>query len=117
MFFSENHNIYRRKVCVLGKTVVDNLFGNRDPVGKTIKIKNVSFHVLGVMKEKGASGWRNPDDQVFIPYSTAMKRIFGNEFLSSISVQANSDKELDEAEAEVTEIIRKQHKIPSNKEP
>ncbi len=117
MFFSENHIIYRRKVCVLGKTVVDNLFGNRDPVGKTVKIKNVSFHVLGVMKEKGASGWRNPDDQVFIPYSTAMKRIFGNEFLSSISVQANSDKELDEAEAEVTEIIRKQHKIPSNKEP
>lgn len=117
MFFSENHIIYRRCVCVLGKTVVDNLFGNRDPVGKTVKIKNVSFHVLGVMKEKGASGWRNPDDQVFIPYSTAMKRVFGNEFLSSISVQANSDKELDEAEAEVTEIIRKQHKIPSNKEP
>ena len=117
MFFTENHIIYRRRVCVLGKTVVDNLFGNRDPVGKTVKIKNVSFHVLGVMKEKGASGWRNPDDQVFIPYSTAMKRVFGNEFLSSISVQANSDKELDEAEAEVTEIIRKQHKIPSNKEP
>lgn len=117
MFFSENHIIYRQRVCVLGKTVVDNLFGNRDPVGKTVKIKNVSFHVLGVMKEKGASGWRNPDDQVFIPYSTAMKRVFGNEFLSSISVQANSDKELDKAEAEVTEIIRKQHKIPSNKEP
>ncbi|RKU30811.1 multidrug ABC transporter substrate-binding protein [Candidatus Poribacteria bacterium] len=117
MFFTENHIIYRQRVCVLGKTVVDNLFGNRDPVGKTVKIKNVSFHVLGVMKEKGASGWRNPDDQVFIPYSTAMKRVFGNEFLSSISVQANSDKQLDEAEAEVTEIIRKQHKIPSNKEP
>ena len=117
MFFTENHIIYRQRVCVLGKTVVDNLFGNRDPVGKTVKIKNVSFHVLGVMKEKGASGWRNPDDQVFIPYSTAMKRVFGNEFLSSISVQANSDKDLDEAEAEVTEIIRKQHKIPANKEP
>ncbi len=117
MFFTENHIIYRQRVCVLGKTVVDNLFGNRDPVGKTVKIKNVSFHVLGVMKEKGASGWRNPDDQVFIPYSTAMKRVFGNEFLSSISVQANSDKELETAEAEVMEIIRKQHKIPANKEP
>lgn len=117
MFFTENHITYRQRVCVLGKTVVDNLFGTRDPVGKTVKIKNVSFHVLGVMKEKGASGWRNPDDQVFIPYSTAMKRVFGNEFLSSISVQANSDKELASAEAEVTEIIRKQHKIPSNKEP
>lgn len=117
MFFSENHIIYRQRVCVLGKTVVDNLFGNREPVGKTVKIKNVSFHVLGVMKEKGASGWRNPDDQVFIPYSTAMKRVFGNEYLSSISVQANSDKQLEDAEAEVTEIIRKQHKIPANKEP
>ncbi|MCG9126673.1 ABC transporter permease [Candidatus Poribacteria bacterium] len=117
MFFTENHIIYRERVCVLGKTVVDTLFGNRDPVGKTVKIKNVSFHVLGVMKEKGASGWRNPDDQVFIPYSTAMKRVFGNEFLSSISVQANSDKDLEDAEAEVTEIIRKQHKIPANKEP
>ena len=75
-----------------------------------------SFHVVGVMKEKGASGWRNPDDQVFIPYTTAMKRVFGEEYLSSISIQANSDKLIEAAETEVTELLRKQHEIPINKE-
>ena len=115
-FFSENDIRYKKTVCVLGKTVVDNLFNNRDPVGQKVKIKNIGFHVLGVMKEKGASGWRNPDDQVFIPYTTAMKRVFGNEYLSSISIQAKSDKQLEAAETEVTELLRKQHKIPINKE-
>jgi putative ABC transport system permease protein len=68
------------------------------------------------MKEKGASGWRNPDDQVFIPYSTAMKRVFGEEYLSSISIQANNDNLISAAETEVTELLRKQHKIAPNKE-
>lgn len=116
-FFTDSHIRYRERVCVLGKTVVDTLFGETiDPVGKTVKIKNVGFHVLGVMKEKGASGWRNPDDQVFIPYSTAMKRVFGNDYLSSISIQANNDKLIAAAETEVTELLRKQHKIAPNKE-
>lgn len=115
-FFSENDIIYRSRVCVLGKTVVDNLFDQRDPIGKTVKIRNIGFHVLGVMKEKGASGWRNPDDQVFIPYSTAMKRVFGSDYLSSISIQAKNEKVLQTAEREVTELLRKQHKIPVNKE-
>ena len=116
-FFTEYEIRKRERVCVLGKTVVDNLFENVEPVGQTVKIKNVGFHVIGVMKEKGASGWRNPDDQVFIPYSTAMKRVFGNEYLSSISVQANNDKLIQAAETELTELIRKQHEIPVNKEP
>ena len=115
-FFTDSEIRYRQRVCVLGKTVVDNLFGEVEPVGQTVKIKNVGFHVVGVMKEKGASGWRNPDDQVFIPYSTAMKRVFGEDYLSSISIQANDDKLLEAAETEVTELLRKQHKIPINKE-
>lgn len=115
-FFTESEIRYRQRVCVLGKTVVDNLFEQVEPVGQTVKIKNVGFHVVGVMKEKGASGWRNPDDQVFIPYSTAMKRVFGAEYLSSISIQANDDKLIQAAETEVTELLRKQHEIPINKE-
>ena len=115
-FFTDSEIRYRQRVCVLGKTVVDNLFGEVEPVGQTVKIKNVGFHVVGVMKEKGASGWRNPDDQVFIPYSTAMKRVFGEDYLSSISIQANDDKLLEAAETEVTELLRKQHKIAPNKE-
>ena len=116
-FFTELEIRQRDRVCVLGKTVVDTLFETVEPVGQIVKIKNVGFHVVGVMKEKGASGWRNPDDQVFIPYSTAMKRVFGNDYLSSISVQANNDKLIEAAETELTELIRKQHEIPVNKEP
>lgn len=116
-FFTEYEIRKRDRVCVLGQTVVDNLFETREPVGQIVKIKNVGFHVVGVMKEKGASGWRNPDDQVFIPYSTAMKRVFGNDYLSSISVQANNDKLIKAAETELIELIRKEHEIPINKEP
>ena len=116
-FFTELEIRQRDRVCVLGKSVVDNLFESVEPVGQTVKIKNVGFHVVGVMKEKGASGWRNPDDQVFIPYSTAMKRVFGADYLSSISVQANNDKLIEAAETELIELIRKQHEIPVNKEP
>ncbi len=116
-FFTELEIRQRDRVCVLGKTVVDTLFENVEPVGQIVKIKNVGFHVVGIMKEKGASGWRNPDDQVFIPYSTAMKRVFGSDYLSSISVQANNDKLIAAAETELTELIRKQHEIPVNKEP
>ena len=115
-FFTEHDIRYRQRVCVLGKTVADDLFGQASPVGKKLKIRNIGFHVLGVMKEKGASGWRNPDDQVFIPYSTAMKRVFGSEYLSSISIQANDEQLLQTAETEVTELLRKQHKIAANKE-
>ncbi len=115
-FFTEHDIRYRQRVCVLGKTVADDLFGSASPVGKKLKIRNIGFHVLGVMKEKGASGWRNPDDQVFIPYSTAMKRVFGSEYLSSISIQANDENLLQTAETEVTELLRKQHKIAANKE-
>ena len=115
-FFGDSEIRYRERVCILGKTVVDNLFETVEPVGKTVKIKGVGFHVLGVMKEKGASGWRNPDDQVFIPYTTAMKRVFGEDYLSSISIQANDGKLLEAAETEVTELLRRQHKIPINKE-
>ncbi len=115
-FFTAHDIRYRQRVCVLGKTVADALFSQTEPVGKTVKIRNIGFHVLGVMKEKGASGWRNPDDQVFIPYSTAMKRVFGAEYLSSISIQANDENLLQTAETEVTELLRKQHKIAANKE-
>ena len=59
-FFTESEIRYRDRVCVLGKTVADTLFEGAEPVGESVKIKNVGFRVLGVMKEKGASGWQNP---------------------------------------------------------
>ena len=116
-FFTENDVRTRRRVCTLGKTVVEELFGEGvDPIGKTLKIRGLNFRVLGVMKEKGASGWRNPDDQVFIPVSTAMKRVFGRDHLSSINAQAISSEAMEPAQAEIEDLLRKQHKLPANKE-
>ena len=116
-FFTENDIHYKQRVCTLGKTVVDELFGEQvDPIGKKIKIQGYNFYVLGVMKEKGASGWRNPDDQVFIPISTAMKRVFGRKHLSSISAQAVSGEVMEPAKAEIETILRKTHELPANKD-
>ena len=83
---------------------------------KTVKIRGLNFRVLGIMKEKGASGWRNPDDQIFIPVSTAMKRVFGRDHLSSINAQAISSEAMEPAQAEIENLLRKQHKLPANKE-
>ncbi len=116
-FFTESDILYRRRVCTLGKTVVDELFGDKiDPIGKSIKIRGLNFYVLGVMKEKGATGWRNPDSQIFIPVSTAMKRVFGTDYLSSISAQAINSDAMESAEGEIETLLRKQHKLPANKD-
>ncbi|MCZ6679850.1 MAG: ABC transporter permease [Candidatus Poribacteria bacterium] len=116
-FFTETDVRFRRRVCTLGKTVVDELFGDRiDPIGKTVKIRGLNFRVLGVMKEKGATGWRNPDDQIFIPVSTAMKRVFGRDYLSSISAQVVNSEAMEPAQAEIENLLRKQHKLPANKQ-
>jgi putative ABC transport system permease protein len=116
-FFTEADVLNRRRVCTLGKTVVDNLFSSKeDPVSKFIKIRGMNFRVLGVMKEKGAEGWRNPDDQIFIPVTTAMKRVFGLEYLSSINVEAVNADAMEPAKTEVEKLLRNQHKLPINKE-
>ena len=116
-FFTEQDIRHKQRVCTIGKTVVDELFGEQvDPIGKKIKIQGHNFYVLGVMKEKDASGWRNPDDQVFIPISTAMNRVLGRDYLSSISAQAVNGEVMEPAKAEIESLLRMQHKLPANKE-
>ena len=117
-FFTEADLLHRRRVCVLGKTVVDNLFGDKtNPIGEDIKIRGINFRVLGVLKEKGSEGFRNPDDQIIIPVTTAMKRVFGVQYLSNINVEAINSKSMETAKTEVEVLLRKQHKIPINKDP
>ncbi len=116
-FFTEADLLHRRRVCVLGKTVVDNLFSDKmNPIGEDIKIRGINFRVLGVLKEKGSEGFRNPDDQIIIPVTTAMKRVFGVEYLSNINVEAINSKSMETAKTEVEVLLRKQHKLPVNKE-
>lgn len=110
-FFTEKDVRSRRKVAVLGPTVVENIFGEESPIGKMIHIKGTGFVVIGVTAEKGAGGFGDSDDQIFIPVTTAMKRLFGLEYVRSISVQAQSMDVMDQASAEISELLRKQHRL------
>lgn len=103
------------KVCVLGQTVVDNLFGDMDPVGQIVRIKKVPFVVVGVMDEKGQNAFgQDQDDIVYIPLTTAQKKILGTQFsgtVRAIAVKARSTEELTRAEEQITELLKQRHRI------
>ena len=108
------------KVCLLGQTVVDNLFGGIDPVGQVIRIKMVPFTVIGVLAPKGQSTWgQDQDDTIIIPLTTAQKRLFGMQFpgmVKQIAVQARGPEVMKEAEDQITDLLRQRHHIQSNQD-
>jgi len=100
------------KVCILGKTTADKLFPDEDPVGKTLRIKNVPMTVLGVLKSKGVSMFgSDQDDVVIAPYTTAMKRLAGVTTLRTINVQAESADQITDVVNGITELLRQRHRI------
>jgi len=103
------------KVALLGQTVVDNLFGDQNPVGQTIRIKNVPFTVIGVLAPKGQNAQgQDQDDTIAIPVTTAQKKLFGTQFpgmVRIIMVKAKSAENLSVAERQVTELLRQRHHI------
>ncbi|MBF0633950.1 MAG: ABC transporter permease [Nitrospinae bacterium] len=103
------------KVCLLGQTVVENLIGADDPVGKAVRIKNVPFTVLGVLESKGQSPQgQDQDDIVYVPVTTAQKKLFGTAFpgmVRVILVKAVSAEDLPVAERQITEILRQRHRL------
>jgi putative ABC transport system permease protein len=109
------------RVAVLGAYAAKNLFPNSDPVGQPIKINRVPFKVIGVMEEKGGTSFfgGNQDDIIFVPITTAQQRLFGTSAVtaqgaprvSAIAIQAASDKQLNAAMAEITQVLRRRHKI------
>jgi putative ABC transport system permease protein len=113
--FSEQDDRNATKVCLLGQTVVENLFPNENPVGKIIRIKSVPFLVIGVLEEKGQSlGGQDQDDVVYIPISTAQKKIIGTAFpgmVRTIMVKAKSTDDLPAAETEVNDLLMQRHRI------
>ncbi len=108
------------KVALLGQTVVDNLFGGLDPLGQIIRIKKVPFMVVGVLDSKGQSPMgQDQDDIIYIPVTTAQKKIFGTSFpgqVRAIMVKARSSDALDEAERQITELLRERHRIGPQQE-
>ena len=108
------------KVCLLGQTVVDNLFGGIDPIGQIIRIKKVPFTVIGILETKGQSIiGQDQDDVIYIPLTTAQKKIVGRSvpgMVRSIMVKARSADDLSLAEKQVTELLRQRHRTGGNKE-
>jgi len=100
------------KVAVLGNSVKQNLFPDSDPIGAVIRIKNVPFRVVGVLEKKGGSTMgSDQDDQIVIPYTTAMKRILGNNRLGLLMVSATSPGTIRDAMAEISALLRQRHRI------
>jgi putative ABC transport system permease protein len=110
-YFSHAEELGVAKVCVIGQTIVDNLFPNADPLGQTIRIAGESFEVVGVLEAKGQSGFQNPDDQIIVPLSTAQRRLFGVDYLSQITAKVVSDQRMDEAFLDIERVLRREHKI------
>ncbi len=111
--FTEEDIKKAAKVAVIGKTVVDELFGEGvDPIGKTIRFKSIPMRIVGVLKSKGYNSWGMDQDNVIIaPYTTVMKRIAAQNYLSSINCSAITEELSDAAIEELTQILRRQHKI------
>lgn len=111
--FSDEDIKSSAKVCVVGKTVVDNLFPDgSDPVGKVIRFNTIPFRIVGVLKSKGYNSMgMDQDDLVLAPYSAVMKRILAITYVQSISCSALTEDLTDKATEEITSILRSQHKL------
>ncbi|HEX5322696.1 MAG TPA: ABC transporter permease [Capsulimonadaceae bacterium] len=104
------------RVAALGSDVAQTLFGAQNPVGKTIQINGQNFRVTALLQSKGGQGWRNPDDGVYVPVTTAMRRLFGMQNVQNITCQARSDQLMQTAEDEITQVLRQQHKLSDSQD-
>ena len=110
-FFNKSHVKSESYVAVLGYKVAEELFGHGTPLGFTVKIRGKPFTVIGVMEKKGSVGITDVDEQVIIPVTTAMKRLFGLRSVTMISVQAVSAAQSDNCSKQISRFLRKRHRI------
>ena len=114
-FITDSQNQSGEKVAVLGPTTVTDLFGAdtvaSDAIGQTIRIKNLQFKVVGVTVAKGGSGFTNADDMIYIPTVTAGRYLAGNQYLTSIDVQAADSNSMTQVQADITALLLTRHKI------
>ncbi|MEW6584803.1 MAG: ABC transporter permease [Nitrospirota bacterium] len=103
------------KVCLLGQSVADNLFGDMNPIGQIVRIKKIPFTVIGVLAIKGQSPQgQDQDDTIYVPVTTGQKKLFGTSFpgtVKRIMVKARSTQDLSSAERQITELLRQRHHI------
>jgi putative ABC transport system permease protein len=110
--FTQEHVNTADKVCLIGQTVVENIFGSEDPVGKIIRFNKIPFKVIGVLAEKGENAFgQDQDDIIIAPYTTVQKRILAIPYIQNIYASAVDENSSTQATAEVTDILRTSHKL------
>ena len=115
IFITDEHDQAKSKVAVLGPTTVSDLFGEDaqadDTIGRTVRIKNIDFKIIGITEAKGGSGFNNQDDAIYVPLGTALHYFAGSDKISNVSVQGESQKILDQMENDITALLLERHKI------
>ena len=115
--FTDDENLHMARVCLLGQTVVNNLFGpNENPVGRMVKLNHINFKVIGILPMKGSGGFRDQDDMILIPLKTAMKRLVGKVYLDSISIECDSGDNIPAVMGDVQRLMRRRHRLPDYKD-
>ncbi|MFN3550576.1 MAG: ABC transporter permease [Endomicrobiia bacterium] len=114
-FFTEQEVNTRTKVAVVGEEVVKRLFGEENPIGEFIKVNRVDFQIIGILPKRGMVGQRNEDDKIVIPYTTAMFRLFGTEFINDLNVKVKEGYDLDEVGEKIKKVLLKLHRLPETK--
>ena len=116
-FFTEKEMTSRSRVAVIGTTVSTNLFGEENPVGKTIRVSNQPFRIIGVLESKGQSSvGQDQDDVVLIPLTTAMDRLLAITYVHMIYVQVTSQEKMAEAQGRIETLLRQRHHIMGAKD-
>ncbi len=114
-FFTADELRERARVCVLGATVHEEVFENASPIGESVLINSKRFQVIGLLGAKGET-WGDPDNQVFVPLTTAQERLFGVDHLSSILAQMTAPEAYDEALFDIENILRRNHRLRPEQE-
>jgi putative ABC transport system permease protein len=99
------------KVAVIGSKTAHELFGPLNPIGQTVRVKNIPFIIIGLLETKGASMGQNQDDKIIIPYTTAMKRVTGDKYLRSVNTQIRSADRMEIAQQQITSLLRQRHRL------
>jgi len=111
-YFTRQDGASRKRVAVIGQTVVDNLFDpEEDLIGRQIKINNIPFEIVGVLKVKGQQGWFNQDDIVIVPLETAQKRLLGLDFFTNINVRVVDEAQMNQVSMDIEQVLRRSHKL------
>ena len=114
-FFTDDEVQSREKVVLLGITVINKLYPNgQNPIGTYLKINRIAFQVIGILPTKGANGFRDQDDAIIVPVTTAMYRLLGKQYVDDIDIEVDAPENIDSVQTALSQFMRKRHRLPDN---